>query len=542
MTPAPTVALPAVHRHALDSLHHAARAGGERRRARARRAALLAALICAAPTRDVGAQAGAQVGTAAAPVIPQARAIDSLLRAEMTKRRIPGLQAAVVRGGRIVFSAAYGVADLETGAPVTPTTTFTLNSSTKSFTGVAVMQLVQDGRLALDAPIARYVDDLPPAWRPVTVAQLLTHVSGLPDVVVQPRGQGTGTLVGEGGEASAWTAVRALPMEAEPGTGFRYNQTNYVLLGRAIERVTGMPFTRFMQERQFDVVGMPHTAFGDARTILPGRVRTYRYASAPGAAPGAPPALEHAFDEFSPFLRTAAGLNATAEEVARWLVALQGGTLLDRTTLTAMWTPARLADGRPTSWAMGWPLNARAAHPVVAGIGGRRSAFFVYPQDDLAVVVLTNLAGAAPESFLDEIAGQFHPELLARNGGGLPPAVQRLRAALLARGFDRAVAVHAELARRDSTFRVSEGALNDWGGRLLQDGETARAVAVFQLNATLFPASANTHDSLAEAFEVAGAPARAIASYRRSLELDASNTHARERLAALQAPPAAGPR
>lgn len=180
-----------------------------------------AVLLGAMPMQAAVAQP-ATAAAAAAP-LPQARAIDSVLRAEMKKRHIPGLQAAVVRGGRVVFSAAYGIADLETGAPVTPATSFTLNSSTKSFTGVAVMQLVQAGRLSLEAPVSRYLDDLPPAWRSVTLSQLLTHVSGLPDIIIQPKGQGTGTLVGDGGEASAWAAVKALPMASEPGTTFRYN-------------------------------------------------------------------------------------------------------------------------------------------------------------------------------------------------------------------------------------------------------------------------------------------------------------------------------
>lgn len=306
--------------------------------------------------------------------------------------------------------------------------------------------------------------------------------------------------------------------------------------------MTGAPFTRFMQERQFDVVGMAHAVFGDARTIVPGRARTYRYAGGQLGAAGAAAPLEHAFDDFAPFLRTAGGLNGTAAEVARWIIALQNGTLLDWPTLAAMWTPGGFADGRPTSWGMGWPLNARAEHPVAAGIGGRRSAFFVYPKDDLAVVVLTNLAGGVPEEFIDEIAGQFYPDLLARNGGGLPPEVKRLRAALIARGFDRAPAAYAELRRRDPAYRVSEEAMNGWGGRLLEGGETARAVAVFQLNTELFPASANTHDSLAEAYEAAGATALAAASYRRSLALDPANDHARGRLAAMHAAPEAGRR
>lgn len=117
--------------------------------------------------------------------------------------------------------------------------------------------------------------------------------------------------------------------------------------------------------------------------------------------------LEHAFDDFTPFIRTAGGLNAAASDIAAWLIALQDGKLLKRETLTAMWTPGHFVTGQPTPWSMGWPLNTRKDHPVASGIGGRRSAFCVYSKDDLAIVVLTNLAGANPEEFIDEIAGRF---------------------------------------------------------------------------------------------------------------------------------------
>ena len=489
--------------------------------------AVVAALLAASPATPAA--------RANAPAVErtQAERIDGVVRTEMRRRRIPGLQVAVVRSGRIVFGRAYGVADLESGARVTPATVFTLNSSTKAFTGVAIMQLVQDGKLALDAPVSRYLDDLPPAWRAVTLRQLLTHISGLPDILIPPRGQGTGTLVGSGGEDAAWATVKTMPIEAPPGTRYRYNQTNYVLLGKVIERVAGEPFVRFMAARQFAPAGMMHAAFGDARTIMPGRARTYRYTET-GVGIGSPDApLEHAFDDFVPIIRTAGGLNATATDVARWLIALQNGRLMNAPTRAAMWTPARFNDGSSTQWGMGWPLRPDAVHPVVTAIGGRRSAYFVYPKDDLAVVVLTNLAGANPEEFIGEIAGQFVPDLLLDNGGGLSPALDRLRRALVKDGFDHADAVHAALQRQDPGLRLPEGELNEWGGRLMQADQTDRAIAIFGLATRLYPASANAQDSLGEGYERAGSPALAAQAYRRSLALDPANDHAIARLKVL---------
>jgi tetratricopeptide (TPR) repeat protein len=182
---------------------------------------------------------------------------------------------------------------------------------------------------------------------------------------------------------------------------------------------------------------------------------------------------------------------------------------------------------------MGWPVSDHGGHPVAAGIGGRRSAFFVYPRDDLAVVVLTNLAGANPEEFIDEIAGQFLPDLLASNGGGLSLPVKRLRIALIADGFANPRRTYDRL-KREPDFRVSEDDLNGWGGMLLDAGNARQAVAVFGLNASLHPDSANALDSLAMGYEAATDRPRAIANYEASLKRDPDNGHAADRLTVLK--------
>ncbi len=487
-----------------------------------------------APSASVTADSLSSSVTTALP-IAQRTAVEAIVRDEMKRRRIPGLQIAIVRHGHIVFDGAYGTADAETGIPVTRNSLFTLNSSTKSFTGVAIMQLVQAGKLSLDAPASTYIDDWPAQWGTVSIRQLLTHVSGLPDVLDQPKGQGTGSLIGDGDETSAWMTVRARPVEAAPGTRFRYNQTNYVLLGKIIAKLSGTPFTRYMKTHEFDPVGASHFAFGDTRDVISGRARIYRYANGAidGSTRGA--ALEHAFDEFAPFMRTAGGLNGSATDVAWWLIGLQNGTLLDRASLATMWTPGRYADGKPTQWGMGWPLRPDTRHPVATGIGGRRSAFFVYPKDDLAIVVLTNLAGANPEEFIAEIAGSFYPELRLVNGGGLSPAANKLRVALAAAPAVAPEATYAGFQRADAGFVVSEDELNDWGGRLLSAGMQDDALRIFLLNTCLHPDGANTWDSLAEAHEARHEPAEAIAAYRRSLHLDESNDHAKAHLKLLGA-------
>jgi len=336
----------------------------------------------------------------ARPYPTSARAI-ARLEQEMAARRIPGLQAAAVKDGRIVMLVSCGIADITFNQPVMRTTSFQLASATKPFTGVAVMQLVEEGKLKLDAPLADYLDGLPEAWRPVTVRQALSHVSGLPDIV----DQATGTLVDPTGETAAWAKVQTLPMRFAPGTGYQYNQTNYLLLGRIIQKLRGRPFPEVVREWEFAVAGMPSATFSDTGSIVPGRATAYGLREMVDGKMVATDSPGPITFSYARGLHTAAGLTAPAEEVARWMIALRDGKLLSPAARKEMWSVGRMPDGKPSVWALGWPaFRTGDKHPAFAGIGGGSAAFYWYPDDDVGIVILTNLAGGRPELFIEQIA------------------------------------------------------------------------------------------------------------------------------------------
>lgn len=449
--------------------------------------------------------------------------VGAYLQSEMRERRIPGLQLAVVKGGKIVMLKSYGLAELPHSVPVTNRSVFSINSATKSFTGVAIMQLVEQGKIDLDAPVSRYLDDLPAPWQGVTITQLLDHTSGIPDIINQQ----TSRLATAGGPDAAWRQVRTMPMDFAPGERYSYNQTNYLLLGKIIDKLSGQPFLRFIQRRQFDAVGMKQTGYGDFSDVVPDKAVSYRF-------DGDGKTLRHVVDDFPAFLRTGAGINTTAEEVARWLIALQQEKLLKRPALMRMWQRGRFNDGKPTPWAMGWPTIRDKEYRAVAGIGGMRSAFYVYPENDLSVVILTNLAGASPEQMIDVVAGYFLPGLRGVSGAY---ATYRLRKQAQKSGFDSLDEKLAVLKKQSALANPSEDDMNVWGYRLLGAGMKSQAVAVLGLTARLYPDSFNVYDSLAEAYEAAGETDLAVKNYRRSLELNAKNTHASDRLRALISPP-----
>ncbi|TSD72261.1 serine hydrolase [Janthinobacterium sp. KBS0711] len=448
--------------------------------------------------------------------------IAAFVRSEMQERQIPGLQLAVIQHGKIVLKRNFGLASVQYQVPVTDASLFSINSATKAFAGVAVMQLVQEGKIDLAAPIGQYLTGLPVAWQAVTVTQLLNHTSGLPDVLDQRSGKLVGPQPDDAD--AAWTAVQALAVEAPPGQRYRYNQTNYVLLAQLIERQGGQPFATFIQRRQFDVAGMPHSGFGDAKDVVVNKASSYVLDRGGNG-------YRNVIEDFPVFMRAGAGINSNAGELANWLIALQSGRLLAPAAVERLWQPTSLNDGKPAPWALGWPTIGRDGHRAVAGIGGGRSAFYVYPNDGLAVIILSNLAGGQPEQLIDTVAGFYLPALRQQRGGAYAAHLLHKQAA--STGFEGLDQKLAAILRQHGLPKPTEDDLNAWGYRLLGRQQPKQAVAVFELGVRLYPQGANGHDSLAEAYEADGAKDRAATHYRRSLELDPGNTHAVARLRAL---------
>lgn len=356
--------------------------------------AIVAAIFMASPCLAIAASALEDANTLAR----------QFTQKTMQQQRIPGLQVAVIKDGQVVLSESYGFANVENRVPVTSKTLFPINSATKSFTGVAVMQLVEAGVVDLDAPVSRYLESLPAAWEGIRVRQLLGHTSGLPDIVDQDG------LIGGGNELEAWKAVKALPLDAPTGDRFAYNQTNYGLLAQIIVKQAKMPYERYLAERQFAAAKMPATTFGDSYDLVPGAATIYSLTPRGTMAKDDGNRLSHWFYDIPYSLWAGGGIQTTADELSRWIIALLEGRMVDEADLRRMWTPEKLASGADGAWAMGWPVLQTTPHRQVAGIGGARAAFVVYPDEGLAVIVLTNLAGANPQNFVPRIA-EFYKSL-----------------------------------------------------------------------------------------------------------------------------------
>lgn len=466
-------------------------------------------------------------------VFAQADSIDVFVNAQMQKRRIPGLQLAIVKNGKIIKTGNYGLANVQDSIPVSNNTVFTINSITKAFTGVAIMQLAEAGKLSLSSPVSTYLASLPENWKAVTIQQLLSHTSGIPDIIDEEES----ILISPYGEQASWKQVLALPMDFKPGERFSYNQTNYLLLGRIIDTLSGMPFTEYIIKEQLQKAGMTKTisaGFGATKAVIPHAAGGYTYSKGK---------LNNMFFSFPPSLQTAAGMSSTATEMADWVIALQNNRFLkEKTNMISLFTPAKLNNGKTggfssllNGYAAGWPIVARPEHPAAAAVGGGRSAVFVYPEDDLSIIVLTNLSGGSPEVFIDELAGLFMPDMKESNGFGLSACVKLLRTGLEKSGYENAIEEVKKMGKTNPDFALTENEINSWGYKLINQNRMADALEIFKLNVYLYPASANSFDSLGEIYAELGDQGSAIINYEQSLKLNPQNNNAAQQLKNLKA-------
>lgn len=456
--------------------------------------------------------------------------VDEIIHREMKARRIPGAQIAVVQNGKIVLSKSYGLANVADQIAVQSNTIFPINSNTKIFTGVAVMQLVEQGKIKLDAPISIYLNGLPSDWQKITIDQLLTHISGLPDMIelLDPATGSVGTLRTE---EAVFEKLKTTPMDFKTGEQFRYNQTNYYLLGKIIEKLTNKPFAEFFDEKQFKVASLKNTVFGDSRDIIPHYAPSYSYRSFFDGKRIDQEKLTNNYYEFPGFTRTGAGLNSTSEDLANWIMTLQNGKILQKqSTLDLMWSPAKFNNGKPTDWVRGWGIaKLRKNHKAVGMSGGNRSALLIYPDDHLAIILLTNLGGSAPEDFIEEIAGCYIPDIVKAD------PLTYLRINLQKTGFDDAIDFVKNEKKQNPDFKPQESELNSWGYRLLTTNQKKEALAIFKLNVYLYPESWNAYDSYGEILLKTGDKSKGIEMYKKSIDLNPDNENGKNVLKEIQA-------
>lgn len=341
----------------------------------------------------------------------QVTSIDRYVAARMTKDHVPGLAVGVYRRGEILLAKGYGLANVELNVPVTPQTIFQSGSVGKQFVSAAVMLLVEEGKVRLDDSIVQYFPDAPDWWKRILVKNLLSHTSGLAEYETGERAgpKGPFYLRLDFTEDELVKKVEALPMEAQPGDKWDYRNTNYLLLGIMIHKVTGKRYSDFLQERLFKPWDMTATRLISDADIIPNRASGYE--------PNGPRGIRNQ-DYVSPtFNSTADGtLYFNVLDLAKWDEALYGTSLLKQSSLDRLWTVYPLNDGKPNpaNYGFGWMISAVNGHRLIEHSGGWQGFtcdIARFPDDRLTVVVLTNFAGAAPGQMAHAIAALVNKSL-----------------------------------------------------------------------------------------------------------------------------------
>jgi D-alanyl-D-alanine carboxypeptidase len=338
----------------------------------------------------------------AAPVhaAPLETQIDAIVNRALKAGPYPGIAVAVEQKGRVIYQKGFGFADLENKVPVTKDTVFPIGSITKTMTGLAVQQLVADGKIGLDATAGTYLPDLKAPARDIKVRNLLDHTSGLVNYIELPDFPGSSQRDFTRDEMVSWFAER--PLQFAPGTRMSYTNSGLYLLGLIIERVSGQTYDAYLRDQIFTPFGMPHSGIFDWRALIERRAHGYLRGrdgirNAPRYDPLVPfaaGAVQSTLGDLLAYRRGVFGPTAKISDKVRDLVLQQD----------------RLQDGMVLPYSLAClVLQEFEGHRSIGHSGdifGFSAQYSYYPDDDVTIVLLTNMQGASfpPVSIARKIA------------------------------------------------------------------------------------------------------------------------------------------
>ena len=269
---------------------------------------------------------------------------DKYLKSQMQQHRIPGLTLKVIRDGKTIKTAAYGLANVELNVAAQPETVFEIGSITKQFTAAGILLLAQEGKLSVDDKISKYLKGTPEAWASVTLRHLLTHTSGIKSYTGLEGFQIWRRLT----QAQFIQAIGKEPMEFQPGDSWKYCNTGFNLLGYIIENVSGSDYWDFMGERVFGPLGMKTTTQRRPSLVIPNRASGYEQTNRVW--------VNRDSDLTEVF--AAGAIASTVGDLAKWSAALDGERLLSAASKAQMWTPVKLNDGTTKTYGFGWNVDS----------------------------------------------------------------------------------------------------------------------------------------------------------------------------------------
>ncbi len=417
----------------------------------------------------------------------------------------------VARRGEVIYRKGFGKANFATGVGFDPETQSDIGSVTKQFSAMAIMILAERNKLRYDDSVSKYISEFSGSARlgKITLRQLLTHTSGIPDygdLAIDDSGLDQRGLIA--------ALLKKERQFANPGMKYRYSNPGYALLAIVVERVSGNRFGDFLEQEIFKPVGMTNTFVYDS----PGK-KSARAAVGYGQ-------FGQVDDGNATAIPGDGGIYSTVDDLFKWDEALYTDKLCRQSTLAEAFTPGRVEAGTST-YGFGWNAGQDGTGKYVWHTGNH-AGFRAFIERHIAgrstVILLTNKGNSKRQDIntaIQNILGD-KPYVLPRQSGA-----EKLYQAIHDSGIRPALKLYGAL-KGGNEYDVGESELNTLGYQLLYgDKEVSDAIAIFQLNAAEHPLSSNAFDSLGEAYRANGQGALAVNSYRRAAvlkELGTSNS------------------
>lgn len=357
----------------------------------------------------------------------QTNSISAMVERHVAARQSTAVSVAVYTGQLPIWTHASGKADIENDVAATPKSVFRLASLSKPFTAVAVMRLVEMGKVDLDTSIHKYLPQFPKKRWPITLRQLLSHQSGIRHY----RGDDLDNTRHFSSVTAGLEMFAKDPLLFQPGTRTLYSSYGFNLAGAVIEAVTRRPYAEFVREEVLVPAGIESMRPDDVFAIIPHRTSGYRIRR--------DGQLENCGLADTSYKIPGGGWVATAEDVVRLARALMRGKILKEETRELMWTQQRLKNGAETGYGLGWVIGDEHGVRVIEHSGGQQGSnthLMVSPERNLAVAVLTNLEDGGAKRLASDILLSL---IGSTNGRSGPVAMRSPRAkrrgAVLAKSF-----------------------------------------------------------------------------------------------------------
>jgi D-alanyl-D-alanine carboxypeptidase len=337
----------------------------------------------------------ASLPLSAAPIADPTK-IDAVA-ASFYKKGVPGAAILVAEGDKVVLEKGYGLASLELGVPIAPDMVFRIGSVTKQFTAVAILMLVEQGKLRLDQKISEILPDYPKAQgEQVSVEQLLNHTGGIPNYTDDAE---FWKISKEKLEPVRMLALFAdKPLAFKPGEQWAYSNSGYFVLGLILEKVSGESYRSFIEKHLLAPAGMKATLYDDPEKLVPRRASGYQPMPDGSFAPA--PYI----DMSGPY--SAGALISTLGDLHRWNLALLEGKLIRHESLEKAWSPLPLAGGKKNAYGFGWNVGKFEGQRMVShggGIPGFMCMMYFLPEKKMTVAVLSNGAALSAEDVAQRV-------------------------------------------------------------------------------------------------------------------------------------------